>query len=594
MKKFFLNLKIRTKLSAVLLAAVIIPALSIGLAFSSDFRDIVISNTISQAQKSSAAASPVLRALAIRVQNVANDLSSSAYYQDLFLSAAPADFTEAADSSPAQNFLTKVHAYQAEGYQTRIYIDLPEDADFFAGPASSVFAPLTQAKGRYWYGIFQGSSLDHLFCPSSYLGPLEAKTYGDSAYIRRFSFLFRGKVCSGYLTIYYSSDIYRQALGENLTFPKGVSYLINDRNQIIAETDVARAATYRVDYQQITSYLESSNAFVEKKVLGADVYAAFYKIPGPAWYLVTIIPKSSLIDQGNRIILRYLGIILACIVGGVFIAELLAGSIVRRIRRVSRQMSQVKAGDTPAPLPPSPYGDEIGQLVSSYNYMADRINELVAEQKRISEEKTIAEFNALQAQINPHFLYNTMDLIHWTAQARQYDKVSRIVMDLSRFYKLTLSKKDPISTIEDEIEHASTYVRLQNMRFDDAIDLVVDVPDAIGSCRIPKLTLQPILENAVLHGIREKDPPTGTIVITAWEDDAIYLLISDDGIGMDQAQIDRLLTCTPMSRSRGANVAIYNIHSRLQLLYGPEYGLSYRSEPGRGTEVTLRIPKTRV
>ena len=592
MKKILLNLKIRTKLSLVLLAAVVIPALFIGLAFSADFRDMVISNTISQAQKSSAKASPILRALAVRSQNVANDLSSCAYYQNLFSSAAPADFKEAAQTSLAQDFLTKAHSYQSEGYQTRIYIDLPEGDDFFASPtASPIFAPLTQARGRYWYGIFQASSVDHLYCPSSYLGPLEAKTYGDSAYIRRFSFLFRGKVCSGYLTIYYSSDIYRQALGENLTFPKGVSYLINDRNQIIAETDVARAATYRVDYQQITSYLESSNAFVEKKVLGADVYAAFYKIPGPAWYLVTIIPKSSLIDQGNRIILRYLGIILACIVGGVFIAELLAGSIVRRIRRVSRQMSQVKAGDTPAPLPPSPYGDEIGQLVSSYNYMADRINELVAEQKRISEEKTIAEFNALQAQINPHFLYNTMDLIHWTAQARQYDKVSRIVMDLSRFYKLTLSKKDPISTIEDEIEHASTYVRLQNMRFDDAIDLVVDVPDAIGSCRIPKLTLQPILENAVLHGIREKDPPTGTIVITAWEDDALYLLISDDGVGMDQELLDHLLTYTPMSKANGSNVAIYNIHSRLRLLYGEGYGLSYQSVPGRGTEVTIRIPR---
>lgn len=591
MKKIFLNLKIRTKLSAVLLAAVVIPALTIGLTFSADFRDMVISNTISRAQKSSATASPILRALSIRVQNVANDLSSSAYYQKLFLSAAPADFSEAAKTASAQDFLTKIHSYQAEGFRTRIYIDLPEDSDFFTSPsASPIFAPLKQARGRYWYGIFQGSSADHLYCPSSYLGPTEAMAYGDSAYIRRFRFIYQGKSLSGYLAVYYSSDLYREALRDNLPFLNGVSYLINDRNQIIAETDMARSATYRVDYDQITGYLESSNAFVEKNVLGADVYAAFQKIPGPSWYLVTIIPKSSLISQGNQIILRYLAIILVCIFGGVLIAELLAGSIVRRIRRVSSQMSQVKAGDTPSPLAPSPYNDEVGQLVDSYNYMADRINDLVAEQQKISEEKTIAEFNALQAQINPHFLYNTMDMIHWMAQTRQYDKVSEIVMKLSRFYKLTLSKKDPISTIGDEIEHASIYVQLQNMRFENAIDLVVDIPDELSSFQIPKLTLQPILENAILHGIREKDPPTGTIVITAWEDDAIYLLISDDGIGMDQERVDHLLSYTPMSKARGANVAIYNIHSRLQLLYGPEYGLNYKSVPGQGTEVTIRVP----
>ena len=594
MKKILLNLKIRTKLSLVLLAAVVIPALLIGLAFSADFRDMVISNTISQAQKSSAKASPILRALAVRAQNVANDLSSCAYYQELFSSASPADFKEAAQTSLAQDFLTKAHSYQSEGYQTRIYIDLPEGDDFFASPtASPIFAPLTQARGRYWYGIFQASSVDHLYCPSSYLGPIEASTYGDSAYIRRFRFLYQGKSLSGYLAVYYSSGLYRQALRDNLTFSDGVSYLINDRNQIIAETDRARSATYRIDYGQITDYLESSNAFVEKNVLGSDVYAAFHRIPGPSWYLVIIIPKSSLIRQGNQIILRYLAIIFICMVGGIFIAELLAGSIVRRIRQVSAQMSQVKADDTPSPMPPSPYKDEVGQLVDSYNYMAGRINALVAEQQRISEEKTIAEFNALQAQINPHFLYNTMDMIHWMAQARQYDKVSEIVMRLSRFYKLTLSKKDPISTIGDEIEHASIYVQLQNMRFENAIDLVVDVPDELNSCHIPKLTLQPILENAILHGILEKNPPTGTIVITAWEDDALYLLISDDGVGMDQELLDHLLTYTPMSKANGSNVAIYNIHSRLRLLYGEGYGLSYQSIPGRGTEVTIRIPRER-
>lgn len=141
-----------------------------------------------------------------------------------------------------------------------------------------------------------------------------------------------------------------------------------------------------------------------------------------------------------------------------------------------------------------------------------------------------------------------------------------------------------------ELEHISIYVHLQNMRFHNGIELVIDIPDEMLEYHIPKLTLQPVIENAILHGIMEKESKSGSIVITGWlESNDAVLLISDDGIGMSDEQLKHILSGTGISK-KGTNIAIYNTHQRLTLLYGPHYGLSYSSVQGVGTEVQIRIP----
>ena len=223
--------------------------------------------------------------------------------------------------------------------------------------------------------------------------------------------------------------------------------------------------------------------------------------------------------------------------------------------------------------------------------MTRRMDQLMAEQAKAAEELRIAEFHSLQAQINPHFLYNTMDMINWLAQQGRTEEVSRAVQSLSRFYKLTLSRKQSISTISHEAEHVDIYIQIQNMRYHDSIAFVSDIPDELMEYHIPKLTLQPIIENSVLHGILEKDDKAGTIVLTGWlEDSDIILLISDDGVGISSDRLSTLLSGEGTSSSGGTNIAVYNTHRRLQILYGPDYGLKYSSNPGQGTEVEIRIP----
>ena len=220
--------------------------------------------------------------------------------------------------------------------------------------------------------------------------------------------------------------------------------------------------------------------------------------------------------------------------------------------------------------------------------------ELMKKQAKSAEDLRIAEFNSLQAQINPHFLYNTMDMINWMALQGQTEEISHAVQSLSRFYKLTLSRKKGISTIARELEHVTIYVQLQNMRYHDSIELITDIPDELSEYQIPKLTLQPVVENSILHGILEKESKSGTIVITGWmENEDIVLLISDDGVGISPEILSTILSGSGNSQSGGTNIAVYNTHRRLQILYGKDYGLTYSSNPGKGTEVEIRFPAHR-
>ena len=174
------------------------------------------------------------------------------------------------------------------------------------------------------------------------------------------------------------------------------------------------------------------------------------------------------------------------------------------------------------------------------------------------------------------------------------EEISHAVQSLSRFYKLTLSRKKGISTIARELEHVTIYVQLQNMRYHDSIELITDIPDELSEYQIPKLTLQPVVENSILHGILEKESKSGTIVITGWmENKDIVLLISDDGVGISPEILSTILSGSGNSQSGGTNIAVYNTHRRLQILYGKDYGLTYSSNPGKGTEVEIRFPAHR-
>lgn len=413
------------------------------------------------------------------------------------------------------------------------------------------------------------------------------------AYIRRTTVNIQNQVYPVYVAVYYSSSVFQNILSENLTLEGSVSYIINERNNLVASSDSSLSGIYWLNYDSIEDSFMSSNNFIERDILGTTVYAGFYSIKKPQWFMVTVLPSEPIMKISNQLMSQLLMIYSGILVLAVLLSNRLSRSITNRLSSVVQQMKKVRLGP-PVPLESPTAHDEVGDLIDTYNFMARKMNQLMENQAQAAEDLRIAEFNSLQAQINPHFLYNTMDMINWLAQQGRATEVSSAVQNLSRFYKLTLSRKKSITTIEKEEEHVSIYVSLQNMRYHDSIEFISDIPDELMEYQIPKLTLQPVIENAILHGILEKESKSGTIVLTGWmEGEDIVLLVSDDGVGIPQEKLPTILSGTGTSSSGGTNIAIYNTHRRFQILYGASYGLTYSSEPGKGTEVQIRVPASK-
>ena len=315
--------------------------------------------------------------------------------------------------------------------------------------------------------------------------------------------------------------------------------------------------------------------------------------------MVSIIPAAHITYAGQSMLIYFGGIYLFFAAAALFFAFYLSNSIANRIIAVALQMEKVRTG-RPQPMNISDTGcDEIGILTDTYNYMTGEISSLMDRQRNTSEELRMAEFRALQAQVNPHFLYNTLDMINWLAHTGRSQEVTEAIQTLSRFYKLTLSRRELINPIAKELEHARLYVKLQNMRYENRVDFVIDVSEELYEYTIPKLTFQPIIENAFLHGIMAKEEKRGSILLTGWRSgNDIEFIISDDGAGISPKRLDDLLNdVAEGDKSNSAirpvapgHIGLYNTNLRLKSLYGSQYGLRFTSRLGEGTEVTIRIP----
>jgi two-component system sensor histidine kinase YesM len=238
--------------------------------------------------------------------------------------------------------------------------------------------------------------------------------------------------------------------------------------------------------------------------------------------------------------------------------------------------------------------DEITELGMSFNIMIGRIRELLDSKIKEQENLKKAELRALQAQINPHFLYNTLDTIIWMAEAKQTDQVIEIVRALSSFFRISLSKGKDWITVGEEIERTRSYLTIQKMRYRDIMDYEIEVDQEVLDNTILKLILQPLVENAVYHGIKNKRQG-GAITVRAKRknESEVLLEVEDDGIGFTPEKLARIQAV--VNDDSGdirleSGFGIDNVNKRIKLYYGRQYGLSIKSAPNTGTCVSLVIP----
>ena len=296
----------------------------------------------------------------------------------------------------------------------------------------------------------------------------------------------------------------------------------------------------------------------------------------------------------NRWIIVY-SILLPCVIGfSIAAAWIISTSIYIPIKALQNLTTTITQNDLKA-LVTHDNVDEITELGINFNIMVGKIRELL--DAKVEEQTNLkkAELKALQAQINPHFLYNTLDTIIWMAEANKSDQVIEIVRVLSSFFRIALSKGKDWIPIRQEIEHVQSYLTIQKMRYRDILDYKIEVDDDILDSTILKLTLQPLAENALYHGIKNKRGG-GTITVRARRanQNQVLLEVQDDGVGFTPYKLAKIQSAlqegTNAISAQEGGFGLENVNKRIELYYGKQYGLSVESEYQAGTRVTVTIP----
>ncbi len=325
---------------------------------------------------------------------------------------------------------------------------------------------------------------------------------------------------------------------------------------------------------------------------GRHYYAQRSALSGSGWYMASVLPFDDVFRLSHELRFEMLAAVVLVSIIAYLLAVAISRSTLNRISLLAQTMQAVQEGNVTV-RPQLRGNDEIAQLMESFNKMMDHIDQLMKEQVIYGQQIKSLELKALQAQINPHFLYNTLDLINCTAISHSVPQISRMVRSLGRFYRLSLSGGNERIPLSSEIRHAQLYVDIQNMRFEDRIQATWQMDESAAQCLIIKIILQPLIENAILHGILEKPSKCGRLCVCVRRScDIITITVEDDGVGMDEAVRQANFSSASgetISESSGG-YGVHNIRDRLLIAYGKPYGLSCESTPGKGTRVTITIP----
>lgn len=306
------------------------------------------------------------------------------------------------------------------------------------------------------------------------------------------------------------------------------------------------------------------------------------------WKLVGVIPYSIFTHEmlNIRYFIAMVTLLMAMIL--TIINRVVAERISRPIRKLNHSVMEYEAGKKPEIYIGGSW--EIRHLgysiQSSYEKSEKLMQEIVWEQN----ERRKSELDALQSQINPHFLYNALDSITWMIEGERNDEAAFMISQLAKLFRISLSKGHTIISVKDELQHAQSYMNIQRVRYKDAFSVTFDVEPELEKYCAVKLTLQPILENAINYGVDPMDDCGEIRVCVRKEGELLVLSVEDNGIGMSEEEVELLLTDNNRVPKHGSGVGLINIHNRLQILFGKEYGLVIESEPDEGTKVSIQIP----
>lgn len=449
---------------------------------------------------------------------------------------------------------------------------------------------LQNARQTYWFKQLINRGEGILWAPGSYFTESEASDIDFLAVLRPFRNPNDFSELLGVIRLDIPIEAVNDILINAVPIRNSLTYIQNSSGDYVASSNTTLQEEYKISMNEVVSSSQKGPHFVKLANSSHQVYLQSRMLPGTDWYMVTAIPLKEIASESRAMLKHSLILLIAIAVIAFMLAILISNYMTSRLTQIMRKMRNVQEGNVVAlSLPPS--RDEFGELIENYNYMVGRIGLLMEDQFRSGQIAKSAELKALQAQINPHFLYNTLDMLKWLARKGMTDEIGQVVTSLSNFYKLSLSKGNTVISIRDELLQVSSYMQIQSTRYANKILLDIQVHEEIMDYGILKITLQPIVENAIIHGILCTEEETGTIRIRGGLDKGdIVITVIDDGEGMSPDIVSKLLTDDLNHQTRGSGYGLRNINERIHLFYGSDYGLAFDSNPGLGTSVVIRIP----
>lgn len=364
-----------------------------------------------------------------------------------------------------------------------------------------------------------------------------------------------------------------------------------------AETLISECGLYITDQEGKLVFEESRfsgknqnydltySEFLEQRDRGSTDYTILCEQSNTTGWTVWLYQPVGLAGEAMRPIVVMAGVtILICIFAAVLAYFITSGMVSGRIERLTRLMQEVQEGSMDMQVG-SDDRDEIGMLYRGFGSMMKRIRTLINEVYLGKITQKEAELKALQAQINPHFLYNTLSLINWKALAAGEEDISRMTLAMSTFYRTALNRGRNVLQVEAELSNTRAYLEIQSMLHDGDFDYEIEAQPEILQCESLNLILQPLVENAIHHGIEEKTDGRGKISVRGWkEENCVWFMVEDNGIGMEQEVADKILTM----ESKGYGVR--NVDERIRLCYGEKYAMKVESVVGKGTKMTIHFP----
>ena len=386
------------------------------------------------------------------------------------------------------------------------------------------------------------------------------------------------KVLKTIMKKYTSSDeifIWLQPFNDRVVFSAGNAVTDSDND----------------DYEMISGQIQEGNKEIkdirEKNNVFFSVYQDKYNLGA-----YTLIPKD-ILNKNQKILSENLLLITLIMLAVVSISfYFVSRSLSRPLEEMTKTVKRIQNGETQLRME-NLKNDEVGELGKSFNNMLDQIEKLIADEYENKMSLNYARYQALQAQINPHFLYNTLDTMGSIAEVQGCIQISNLCQSLAGLFRYSLDMKNPLSTVSGEIIHLKNYIYVMNVRMQNQIEYEFHMDDNVLQNTLPRISIQPLVENAINHGLKNQKGRKKVIISAKIQENNLLISVEDNGVGMPEGKIQELFSEDSEEKQKNRSIGILNIHKRMKYLYGESYGVEIKSEPEKGTIVLLKIPENK-